>query len=162
MQSLIDSIDSQLASKKQRYDDAVQKLDERVAVEKEMMSGRAAYMKQREQLMQNLGAKNATYDDIIKYETELNALDSDWDKRMNEYRTKMRSFRGIMPTDDSRQWRARAQQDWQRGVSNAENAARQSNEANEPSFTRRVSDNVDSLGDRIVQEYHEVVDYFKN
>lgn len=162
IQSLINSIDSQIASKKERYENAVQKLDDRVATDREMMSNRAAYMKQREQLMQNLNEKNASYDDIIKYETELNALDSNWDKQMNEYRTKMRSFRGIMPTDsDSRQWRDRAQQDWQRGVQDAENAARQA-DADASSVTRRVSAETESLGDKIVREYHEVMDYFKN
>jgi hypothetical protein len=162
MQSLIDSIDSQIANKKERYENAVKKLDDRSAMDQEMMSARADYMKQREQLMQSLNEKNASYDDIIKYETELNTLDSNWDKQMNEYRTKMRSFRGIMPSDgDSRQWRARAQQDWQRGVQDAENAARQA-ESDANSVTRRVSTETESIGDKIVREYHEVVDYFKN
>ncbi|MCD8245180.1 MAG: hypothetical protein LUD38_15585, partial [Parabacteroides sp.] len=158
LQSLINSLDEQLASKKQRYENAVQKMQERKALDQQMMSGRMAYQQKRQDLMQKLNATNVTYDDIIQYETQLNALDSDWDKQMKDYRSKMRSFSGIMSSDgDNRQWRSQAQSDWQRGVQDAE---RRADEDYRSGRTRNVNRGSESIGDKIVREYHEVVEYF--
>ncbi len=110
-------VQQELAAAEERFNRATAALDERRDREEKRMTARAEYIQKRRQLRENLDAENMDYEDMVQYEQQLAALDTEFAKQEKEFRTSARPLASLMPADAADEnWQDRMQASWERGL----------------------------------------------
>ncbi len=146
----------------QAYQEGKQRLQERSAADQEYMKKRSEYYAKRDALMRNMNAEDVQYEDMTRYDTELQRLDAQWDAEERQYRESQQPLRNLLPEVDTTDAGQMTDDNWERGVRRAEREAR---EDFDPAAQRAVEEETGvrgtfrKIGRELSESYHDAINY---